>query len=106
MDDAYLYAREKYSVAVSSLVGPADIKTRLFGAYMSIHTLSPRDIPEHLRDDHKALTEALTWVPVKEPDEGTLMATLREMSDDEADRLAKRFLELFIDVTDASRRAE
>jgi hypothetical protein len=63
-------------------------------------------MPEHLREDHKALKEALTWVPVDEPGEGRLIATLRAMEDTEADRLTKKFFELYIEVTEASHRAE
>jgi hypothetical protein len=105
-DPLYLYAVEKYGVAVSALVGAPDIRSRLYAAYKSIGPLSPRQMPEHLRGEHKALKEALTWVPVDEAGEGTLRATLRAMDDDEADRLAKKFFELYMEVGDASRQAE
>jgi hypothetical protein len=68
--------------------------------------LSPRQMPEHLSEEHKALKEALTWVPVDEPGEGTLRATLRAMSDDEAERIATKFLEIYTNVAWASYGAE
>jgi hypothetical protein len=63
-------------------------------------------MPEHLSEEHKALKEALTWVPVDEPGEGTLRATLRAMSDDEAERIATKFLEIYTNVAWASYGAE
>jgi len=104
-DHAYLYAVEKYAVAVSALVGGEDIKDRLYRAYKSIQPLFARDMPEHLREEHKALKEALTWMPVDTPGEGTLRATLRAMDDSEAERLAQKFVELYKEVNDASYRA-
>jgi hypothetical protein len=101
-DHAYLYAVEKYAVAVSALVGAEGIRERLYKAYKSILPLSAQQMPEHLRDEHTALKEALTWVPVDEPGEGTLRATLRAMDDGEADRLAKKFFELYMEVAEAS----
>ena len=104
-DPTYLYAVEKYAVAVSALVGAEDIRDRLYHAFKSILPLYARDMPEHLREEHEALKEALTWVPVEEPGEGTLRATLRAMDEREAGRLAKKFFELYMAVNDASYRA-
>jgi hypothetical protein len=105
-DHAYLYALEKYGVAILALVGAEDIRDRLYKAYKSILPLSARLMPEHLREEHKTLKEALTWLPVDAPGEGTLRATLRAMDHDEADRLAKKFFELYMEVQAASYRAE
>ena len=41
-------------------------------------------------------------MPPKQEDQGTLSATLRAMSDEEADRLAKRFYEIYDQVNAAS----
>jgi hypothetical protein len=98
----YLYAVEKLGVAVYALVGTGEIQDRLYEACKSILPLQPRDLPEHLRGEFTELKQALTWIPPEQEGEGTLLATLRAMSDEEADRLAKKFYELYDQVHAAS----
>jgi len=98
----YLYAVEKFGVAVRALVGAGDVRLRLYEAYESILPLQPRDLPEHLRSEFIEVKEALSLMPPEQEDQGTLSATLRAMSDEEADRLAKRFYEIYDQVNAAS----
>jgi hypothetical protein len=100
-DSAYLYAMEKYSVAVSALVGVGEITARLKEAYMVILPVGASQLPEHVLDKHKALKQDLTWIPVDEPGEGTITSTLRAVDEAELDRLAKRFFEVYLDIDSA-----
>jgi hypothetical protein len=97
----YGYALEKLGVAVQRLVGVGDIRERLYEAFKSLITLQPRDLPEHIRDEFSALRRDMTWVPVDQVGEGQLKSTLRAMTDEEADRLAKEIYVLYEQVITA-----
>lgn len=105
-DHAYLDAQGMLGTAVFELVGAGDIRERLYKAGKAIVPLRPRHLPDYLRDDYETLWRALTWIPVEEPGEGSLRATLRAMDDSEADRLAKMIFELYLRVIEASHGSE
>ena len=52
MHDPYVYALEKYSVAVHGLVGAEDVRVGLKEAYMAILPVEASQLPEHVRDEH------------------------------------------------------
>ncbi len=85
------YAHEKFRNAVYTLAThPADIRERPISALVP-HIGSveiEQDIPEDLQDEYQAFWNRVTFgVPIS--GEGTLQASVREMSDDEAVEVAK-----------------
>ena len=97
----HTFALETYMLAVQQLVGTGEIKGRLEMAYRTILPLPASQMPEHLREKHETLKQALTWVPIEEPGEPSVVSTLRAMAGDEADRLAKNFFEIYLDLDSA-----
>lgn len=95
----YDYAREKLWQAIHSLVGEGSIQERLAGAAMVLTRLHrpDEDLPEHLREDFKAVMHALT----KEPavgNEGTITATTRKLTAEEGRDLAGKILSIYINL--------
>lgn len=93
------YAREKFYIAIDTLAtSPSPIQERLFYAAMSLIRLRPEDdLPKELRKEFQAIIHELS----KEPaiaDEGTLAATTRKLSDDDAKKLAERILSIYIEL--------
>ncbi len=83
-----IYVHEKLSNAVQKLAtGPGRIEERLFDAAVAFITLSPHDFPNHLKGDFEKLRRRLTSVKAQGA-ESDLIATLSQMSDDDAVGLA------------------
>lgn len=94
------YAAEKFNQAVYSLaIGPERINDRLVSAYGYVLRLTPDHIPDRLRGRVRDLTNSLTREKAK-GDEGTLQATLRVISEDEAMDAAREIYELASEVED------
>lgn len=98
------YASEKLTAAVMSLATSASpIQKRLWNAAMACHTLSnpahgDQDFSSHeLRDRFHKWWAAMT---AREPsgEEGSLEATIRQLSDEEAERLAEDLFEIYVEV--------
>lgn len=92
------YTWEKFYVAVETLVGQGSIQDRLCGAYSSaLMRLEPKDLPKDLRADFIELERKLTSV---EPtgDEGSIAASTKAMSADDAEKLAKQIVSMFNDI--------
>jgi hypothetical protein len=90
MQDHYSYASEKFGVAVDGMAtSPDRIQIRVAHAYIhSIVRLGPLQVPSELRDDLVRLGKRLSSVPPS-GDEGSVMATVAKMTEDEAVELAK-----------------
>jgi hypothetical protein len=106
MPREYLNAVGLLGGGVHALVGIGDIRQRLHKAYLYFQPLVPSNMPEHLREDLAQLKHDLTGVPVAKEGEGALVSTLRAMSDEEADRLAKKIYALYVEVVRASYEEE
>lgn len=101
------YGREKLGQGAEALVSKGDIKERLYRAWVSgLHVIRPHHLPEDLRKEFAELRSAFTWVPVDTPGEGKLAATLRAMSDEEAERLANKILDMYVEVVERTARSE
>jgi hypothetical protein len=96
-----LYALGKLGVALSALVGPAEMKERLFTAGMVLLPVEPGDFPEELRNEYTRLWQSLTRLSEEEPGQGTLHATINAMSVEEAENTAQKILELYMRMEDA-----
>jgi hypothetical protein len=81
-------------LAVSDLVGHGVLRQRLVdGCVNNLLRLKPEDFPPELRGKWERFKDALTWMPVEKPGEGTLTSTQRHMTDVEAEGLAQKVLE-------------
>ncbi len=107
MYDYLSYARGKLGLAVDALVGPTQsYRQRMLDAYRHFHVLMPEHLPDDLAGELRSLREAISWLPPSEedPEEGTVIGTLREMSPEEYEKLAQLIVSLFEKVVE--RRAK
>lgn len=95
----YHYAAEKLYAGLGSLVGSGDVRDRLNSAGLNILHLQSSDFPTDVQEEWANIRHALTWLPVDYEGEGTLRATTRAMTEEEASSLADRILNLFFHVT-------
>jgi len=88
-------AREKFQSAMLALVRSGHIKDRLAEAYRNhLADLAAEDLPEEIRADFNALSITLTRErPLRGED--AVRATLRKMSNDEADSIALMLVRMF-----------
>lgn len=75
---------EKFHSATIELAGAGPIKRRLFGAYVNhLSSLDSDQLPKEIREDFSSFTRAMRAVrPL--PGEDAVRATVRKMSDHEA----------------------
>lgn len=97
------YAWEKLYVTVRTLAsGTGNIQERLADAYISGLYLiglgkNDVDLPADLRPAHADIKRRMTRVPAQ-GDEGSVVASARVMSDDEARKVAEQIVDLFNEV--------
>jgi hypothetical protein len=92
------YVWEKMGDAVECLAClNAPIKERIWNAYLEFHVLEPNYFEGTEQEDFRKLKADLTCV-APEGDEGAVIATLREMTANEAYRIALRIMRLYHDV--------
>ncbi len=90
------YASEKFGMAVYELaVGTGRIKERLLSAYggQAMRVWPPEELPESIAQRIEILHARITSVSAS-GSEGTIAATLNEMSEDAASELATEIYEL------------
>lgn len=94
---SYDYATEKLYLATLGLVrGEGGIKDRLEGAAVTLIILRPeKDVPEKLRAEFESIHSELTSEPAQFEGEGTIRATIRQLSPDEASQIAERIFHLY-----------
>ncbi len=97
------YAHEKLFGAVSEMARSTNsLQERLANVFTSFF-LSSVSLREGLSEDMKmrldALYERMTDQAAVIPDEGTIAATIRVMSDSEADRIIRQIVSLYDEVT-------
>ncbi len=94
----YGYAAEKFWQAVDALAsGTAPIQRRIADAALFLIRLKDEDVPPELLERHHSLVERLTCTPAA-GDEGTIVATARALSDEDASRLASEIVSVFLQV--------
>ncbi len=97
-----LIAWERLHSATVELAGAGPIKQRLFNAYVNHLASLPTDqVPREVRDDLGGLDRAMHAVPPL-PGENTVRATIRKMSNGEANRHAVQI----VNMLDAVARAQ
>lgn len=87
---------ESFQAATLSLVRSGSIKDRLSEAWRQhLCHVQPESLPKELRDDFAALTDDLTHEPPAHRGEDAVRATIRKMSNHDADLVAERVVRLF-----------
>lgn len=89
--------------AVQELVRAKPIQERLYSAYDDhLSALQSEDFPKHRQADFEALEDACTWIPAEEGGEGTIAATLKHMSAEEAEKWTKLIVDLYGELSQGS----
>ena len=85
------YAADKFDDAMYILAtSPKSIQERVAAAFMlGLGPITAEDLPEQLHNDFHSLHERLTRV-IPVGNEGSILATIHEMSDDDAVNIAKQ----------------
>jgi len=85
---------EKFHSATIELAGAGPIKRRLFGAYVNhLSALDSEELPKEIREDFSSFTRAMRSVrPL--PGEDAVRATVRKMSDNEANHFAVQIVNM------------
>jgi len=87
---------EKFQGAALSLARSGSIKDRLTDAYRNHLALVAEDeLPSELREEFRACSHALTREPPLLRGEDAFRATVRKMSNHEADEVASRVVRMF-----------
>lgn len=90
------YRREKLGVAADAINSErGSTHERLLRAWLSFHVLEPADFPE--ADDRELFAKIKYRLTDRQAtdDEGDVPATIRQMSEDEANAVASDVLELY-----------
>jgi hypothetical protein len=82
-------AWDKFQAATLSLTRSGTLKDRLTHAYRDhLAQIDETELPKELRDDFRILTGAMTREPPVVRGDDALRATIRKMSNDEAEEIA------------------
>jgi hypothetical protein len=82
-------AWEKFQEATLSLTRSGTLKERLTHAYRNhLSQIDETELPKELRDDFRILTDAMTREPPLVRGDDAFRATIRKMSNDEAEEVA------------------
>lgn len=92
-----------YSSVLSLMKGSDSIQERLFNAFKSFSSLKlddfPENFPEDLQKDFEEIQTELMKIKALR-DEGRLKAAQKGLSDEQANHLSERILNLFILITE------
>jgi hypothetical protein len=94
------YAWEKFSGAVRGMVtGTTTIQQRLGNAYVFhlVH-VDPKKLPEDIRADFIQMKERLKTVVAPVAGDGSIQATVSNLSDEEASEIASHIVDMFFRV--------
>jgi hypothetical protein len=97
MADPY-YALQKLSEAVDALAtGAGRVQDRLGQAAICLLNVRPDDIPEDLRSVLMGVKDDLGFEPAR-GGEGRIAATMRVTGDEDARAIARRILDLYLEL--------
>lgn len=92
-------AWEKFQGATLTLVRSGPIKDRLVDAYRNhLADVCEEDLPREVREDFRAVSSCFTRERPALRGEDAARATIRKMSNDEADRLASSVVRIFSEL--------
>jgi hypothetical protein len=93
--DSLRYIQGKFDDAVRVLaLGEGDMRSRMESAYLALIVVQEHDLPEPLRDHWAWVVEQLTHRAARHQWEGTLKATLSQMRNTTAQKIAERIYEI------------
>jgi hypothetical protein len=88
-------AWEKFQAATMSLTRSGALKDRLTHAFRDhLSQIDETELPKELRDDFRILTDAMTREPPLVRGDDAFRATIRKMSNDEAEEIASWVVKL------------
>jgi hypothetical protein len=90
------YALQKLADAVEVLAtGPGDVRSRLYSAWLSFHTVTERHLPVELHGDLNWILHQISRIPRRNKlDRGSVQATLATIRNSTGTKIAKRILSL------------
>lgn len=87
---------EKFESAICALARSGPIKDRVTDAWRNhLAAIDDEELPAELRDEFRALTQALTREQPLSREEDACRATVRKMSSEQADEVATRMVRLY-----------
>lgn len=96
-------AWDRFQGATLSLARSGSIKDRLAEAYRNyLADICADELPREIRDEFRSVSESLTREPPMLRGEDSVRATIRKMSNEEADRLAELVVRMFAVIPRAS----
>ena len=94
------YALEKLAAAVHSLaVGPGDVRSRLYSAFVDIFILAPEDFPPSFRRQYRSIRYQLSKREARGR-EGRVVATLSRMRNSTGTAIARKIVDLYYRLDD------
>lgn len=97
------YAHEKLHTCISHLVGSGTVQQRLAEAFShNLAVLQVSQLPKDLRPEFASIQDAVTRVP-QVAEEGTINATVYQLSDDQASEICKRIFALYAAIAERER---
>ena len=91
---------EKFHGATLSHARSGNIKERLAEAYRNhLCDVAEDELPKEIREEFRWISDALTREPPLSRGEDAVRATLRKLSNDEADRIASSVVQMFCIVS-------
>ena len=89
------YARDKFENAVYALaVGPGDVRSRLYSAFVELLIVTPDDLPSSLRRRYRSVRSRLSKHEARGR-EGRVLATLSRMRNATGAKIAKDIVTLY-----------
>ena len=89
-------AWDRFQGATLSLARSGSIKDRIADAYRNhLADVAEEDLPREIREEFRSVIESLTREPPMLRGEDAVRATIRKMSNEEADRLAGLIVRMF-----------
>jgi len=92
------YVREKFWQAIRVLVSGGSIQHRLEHAAIALHVLQPEDIPARQRDEFVEVWDTLTKHDPEIQGEGSIRASIRKLSEDEASDIGRKIFDMYIAI--------
>lgn len=96
-------AWEKFQAATLSLTRSGTLKDRLTHAYRDhLSQIDVAELPKELRDDFRILTDAMTREPPLVRGDDAFRATIRKMSNEDAEEIASWVVKMLCDLRAAA----
>jgi hypothetical protein len=92
------YVQEKLWQALDTLVGAGSLQERLAYAAEYLIRLKIDEIPDRWRAEFRTVMDSLTRYPAEEEGDGSIRASVRKLTDEEGEAIARKIMSIYIDV--------